>query len=121
MRLSDFKLLKKFMQMTMSGSDTEILFALRKANVLLVAEGVDWDRVLDRMVHLEVEAAPREPKPGRTEAQEIDEAFAEVEASDPRGSFADFIASLKEQWDDRRSLSDKQKAALFDAVERTRR
>lgn len=120
MKVVVFNRLKKFMMMTMSGADQEVLTAIRMANALLMTEGVDWDRVLNRMITLEIEEAPPEHRRDRPETERIDEAFREIEASDPRGSFADFIASLKEQWDRRHSLSDKQKAALYDAASKTR-
>lgn len=119
MKLADFNRLKKYMQMTISGADAEKLFALNKANELLTKEGVDWDRVLDRMVRLEVEdySHTDEDKPL---AQRIDEAFAAVLADDPRGSFADFISSLQEQWETKKRLSEKQQAALFKAASEAR-
>lgn len=119
MKVSDFARLRKYMMMTMSGADSEVLSAMKHANALLVAEGVDWDRVLGRMVTLEVERAPPDRSP-RTEDEAIEQAFADVEADDPRGSFATFIASLREQWDERGRLSDAQKRALFDAATRSR-
>ena len=112
MRLQDFNLFKKFMMVTMSGADAEKLLALNKANALLVAEGVDWDRVLDRMVRLEVEDYRHEDE-DKPLTQRIDEAFAAVMADDPRGSTATFVASLSDQWERRHSLSEKQQAALF--------
>ena len=118
MKLADFKRLKKFMMMTMSGADGEKLMAINRANALLVGEGVDWDRVLDRMVRLDLERAP--PEPPKTDAEAINAAFADIEASDPRGSFADFIASLRDQWERTGSLSEKQRASLFDAAARVR-
>lgn len=120
MKLADFNKLKKLMQMTMSGADAEKLFSINKANALLIAEGVDWNRVLDRMVKLDVETAPADDHFDKSEAQLIDEAFATIEASDPRGSFATFIADLKEKWDQHRRLTDGQKAALFKAEEKCR-
>lgn len=112
MKLADFRKLKKFCMMTMSGSDAEVVFAMKKANDLLRAEGVDWDRVLDRMVRLEVEDVSHmdEDKPLR---QRIDEAFAAVMADDPRGSTATFVASLHDQWQCHGRLSEKQQASLF--------
>lgn len=112
MKLTEFRKLKKYMMMTMSGADAEILMAVRKATELLVAEGVDWDRVLDRMVRLEVEDYSHADA-DRPLGQRIDEAFHAVMADDPRGSTATFVASLHDQWMRRRSLSQNQQAALF--------
>lgn len=115
MKLADFNKLKKFMMMTMSGADAEKLMAVNKANALLVAEGVDWDRVLGRMVTLEVEDASHmdEDKPLN---ERINEAFRAVMADDPRGNFATFVASLHDQWQRHHRLSEKQQAALFRAA-----
>jgi hypothetical protein len=100
------------MQMTISGADAEKLFALNKANALLAEEGVDWDRVLDRMVRLEVEDASHMDA-DRPLNERIEEAFRAVMADDPRGSTATFVASLHDQWMRRRSLSPRQQESLF--------
>lgn len=112
MKLADFKKLKKLMMSTTSEADAEVLMAIRAANKLLVAEGVDWDRVLDRMVRLEVEDASHLDA-DKPLSQRIDEAFAAVMADDPRGTTATFVASLSDQWQRRGTLSDKQREALF--------
>lgn len=112
MKLADFNKLKKFMQMTLSGADAEKLMAINKANELLVAEGVDWDRVLDRMVQLEVEDYSHADADKPLD-QRIDEAFRAVMADDPRGGTATFVASLHDQWTRRRSLSQRQQDSLF--------
>lgn len=119
MKLADFTKLKKLMQLTQSGNDNEALGALRKANEILTSYQLDWNRVFSRLVKVEtpVESAEDADKPER---QRIEEAFAAVEDGDPRGSFADFIASLKEQWDQRGYLSEKQKDALFTAASNRR-
>lgn len=108
MKLSDFNKLKKFMQMTLSGSDAEKLMAMNKANELLRAENVDWDRVLNRMVHLEVELAPVDAD----DHAKVEELLSAAEEADPRGSWADFVASLREQFDRSGRLTPKQVAAL---------
>ena len=122
MKLRDFERLKKLMMMTMSGADAERAFALKQANDLLEREGLDWDRVLNRTVTVinEFEPAPEED-PGADQAAlrtRVEAAFAAIEASDPRGSFADFVASLREQWDKRGSLSAAQLDALFKSAKR---
>jgi hypothetical protein len=118
MKLKDFTRLKKYMMMTMSGSEAETAMALKSANAILVAEGLDWDRILNRTVTIvnEFEAAPEEREQS-TKAR-IDAAFEEIEKSDPRGSFADFIADLKNQWENRGHLSVNQIDALMRSARR---
>lgn len=118
MKLKDFSTLKRLMMLTTSDSDAEALAALRKANALLLANGVDWDRVFGRTVQVinEFEPAPDDdPDQERTRgAGMIDAAFETL--AEVRGGFADFITSLQDQWTKRRFLSDKQKEALFRAA-----
>jgi hypothetical protein len=128
MKLHDFNRLKKFMQMTFSDSDNEALTAMRQANAVLKREGLDWTRVLDRVVTLDVEDADEPSPPSRNatraaqphgidEAKRINDAFDTIEDNDPRAGFADFIASLKAQWERRHHLTENQKAALFKAAD----
>ena len=125
MSLKAFSTLKRVMQLATSDNDAEALAALRKANSLLQAAGVDWQRVFERCVTvgIEVEEAPEEVDRRAHRARErteILEAFETVEESDPTGSFADFIASLKEQFDKRGTLTENQKAALLKSADRAR-
>jgi hypothetical protein len=135
MKLTDFTRLKKLMMMTMSGADQEVLTAIRKANELLVTEKVDWDRVLSRMVSLEVEDgaaydhAPRGVTPrGVTQdavwmegqTRRVEAAFSAVWADEPRGSFRQFIMNLQKQWNERHRLTENQRSALFDAAAQAR-
>ena len=130
MSLAAFTRLKKYMQMTLSGSESEKAFALQKANEAVLEAGVDWNHILDRCVkvELEIESADdvehRSAPSGNTDAsareieraamaKKINEAFATIEASDPKGTWADFIADLKKQWDERGRLTGPQLAALF--------
>lgn len=119
MKVADFHRLKKFMMMTMSGADQEILVAIKQANALLAREGVDWDRVLGRMVRLEVEDVSHldEDTPLN---ERINEAFRVVMADDPRGGFATFVASLHDQWTRLHRLTQKQQDALFRAASEAR-
>lgn len=126
MKLKDFNLLKKLMSMTTSDADAEALMAIRQANKLLAAEKLTWDLVFSRTVTVvaEVEAASdgldldysKPPARIDPDAERIDEAFAAIDDAGTRGPFGDFIESLREQWNKRRSLSDKQRAALFKAA-----
>lgn len=121
MKLSDFALLKKLMNMTLSGADQERLTAIDKANEIIAKSNTTWDRVLDRVIKVEVEIESRDapPDPSTTFARreafrkKIDEAFETIEASDPKADAADFIASLKSQWERNGSLSEAQRAALW--------
>lgn len=123
MKIKTFHTLKRLMQQTTSDNDHEALSALRKANDLLKADGVDWDRVFARTVQVinEFEAAPDDgewlidsSKLWRQQsATRIDAAFEVLGRKELRGEAEDFIASLQEQWLTRRSLSEKQQEALF--------
>lgn len=125
MKLADFTRLKKLMTLTFSDNDHEALAALRAANAILARETLDWFRVLDRVIQIvpEVEtAAPRTEPPAsnrRTNAREIEEAFADLYGAD-LGDFEEFITSLRRQWRERGSLSDKQRAILLKAANRER-
>jgi hypothetical protein len=116
--VKQFLQLKKLMQLATSPVDAEALGALRKANAILAAAGVDWQRVFERCVTVthEVEAAPDE----WPDAERIAQAFAVVEES-AKGNFAEFVASLRAQWGEKGWLSPAQKEALFKAEARTRR
>jgi len=125
MKIEQFRLLKKFMMMTMSGSETETAMALRKANDIVREAGTDWNHILDRVVKVELEIESAEVAEGRSadpgteaarkgaRAKLVNDAFKTIEESDPRGDAADFIASLKDQWDRRGFLSDLQMKALL--------
>lgn len=68
MKVTDFHKLIKFMEMTTSDSDNESLTAIRMANKLLAANGVDWKKVFARLVTLEVEDV--EPAPPEATSKE---------------------------------------------------
>ena len=124
MKIADFNRLKKLMNMTLSGADQEILTAIRSANEIIRKSDTTWDRVLDRVIKVEVEIESVSEAKGRDMSEagvaarraafskKVDEAFATIEASDPRGDAADFIASIKSQWDRNGRLSEAQLAAL---------
>lgn len=131
MKLADFNRLKKLMGLTFSENDPEALSALRAANAILAKDALTWDRVLDRVVQIlpEVEEGPvvHEPPAHRRAApsrpgsrNEIEEAFAVLDAADDLGDFQDFIDSLRRQYEENLHLSDKQKRALFRAADRER-
>lgn len=121
MKLEAFERLKKMMKLTTSDVDAEALAAIRAANRVLADHALTWEKVFGKLVRVEsgepeVEAAPEE----RSERDEIRGWFDEIEESDPRGSFADFVADVKRQFERTGSLSHAQKGALRRAVERAR-
>lgn len=118
MNLKDFTTLRKLMMLTTSTNDAEALTALRKANALLLANGVDWDKVFGRTVTVVNDFEPAEDDVPASQNQArhdkmIDAAFEVLERKSLRNGAEDFIASLHEQWLTRRSLSEKQQEALF--------
>lgn len=121
MKLSDFVKLKKLMAATASTSDGEALNALRAANKMLVANNLDWPRVLDRVCHVmpDVESAPEDAShrrdPEEDSVKERVEAAFEV-VGVPDGTFGEMILSFRRQWDERGTLSPKQRQVLFDAA-----
>lgn len=138
MKLESFRLLKKFMMMTTSSSEAEILMSIRKANEMIAEAGTDWNKVLDRVVTVELpfESAGAAYEKSRCERDEesgasrerraafvarVDSAFKAIESTDPRGSFADFISDVKNQWVVKRSLSAGQREAIFKAATKTGR
>lgn len=131
MKLADFVRLKKLMNMTLSGADRERLTAIDKANEIVRNAETTWDRILDRVIKVDVEIESVEAATGRREEEpaveaarreafrkKVDDAFEVVFASDPRGDFADFVSSLKEQWDAKGRLSPAQLSALFKSADR---
>lgn len=122
MKIEDFRKLKKLMNMTLSGADQEILTAIRSANEIVRKSETTWDRILDRVIKVEVEIEGR-PEPitdpkdvaARRAAfvRRVDAAFATIEESDPRAEAADFVASIKAQWEKNERLSEAQLEALW--------
>jgi hypothetical protein len=120
MKLSEFNKLKKLMMMTTSDNDQEVLTAVRSANRILAAHNYNWDSTFGKLVKVEDGYPDFDEGPSRDENAIIREAFDEVEASDPKGSFANFIASLREQFEKKNYLTVNQKEALFSARDRAR-
>lgn len=123
MKVKDFNTLVKLMQMTFSESDGEALTALRKGNGILLANNLNWQQVLNKVVQLEVEEAPPEPEPSEKESakrREIEAAFEIMTHTQLSGSFAQFIDSLREQYFDTGRLSMAQRDALFKAARKQR-
>lgn len=129
MKVADFALLKKMMNQTTSDNDNEALVALRAANrILAKTEGLTWDRVLSKVVQVEVpvEQAPAgsmDPSHGRMPKGAGDpeiERMLEYMMENSSGEFRNFIESLNEQWEDRKFLTPKQKTALMNSYDRAR-
>lgn len=116
----EFGLLKKLMAMTTSDADAEVLMAIRQANAILAKHGLDWVKVFAKVVTViaEVEAAEDDHHGHDVEAERIENAFDALQEQDLKGGFADFIESLREQWERKRFLTDAQKRALFKAAEK---
>lgn len=125
MKLADFNRLKKLLNMTLSGADGERLTAIDMANEIVRKSDTTWDRILDRVIKVDVMVESVEDalkdRPGggdkaATQAifrKKVDDAFVTIEESDPRGSWADFVADLKSQWERNGRLSEAQVEAVF--------
>lgn len=125
MKIADFNRLKKLLNMTLSGADGERLTAIDMANEIVRKSDTTWDRILDRVIKVDVmvesveDALKDRPDGGDKAAaraifrKKVDDAFATIEESDPKGTWSDFISSLHEQWDERAHLSEQQLDALF--------
>ena len=110
--------------MTLSGADQEKLTAINAANEIVARSSTTWDRILDRVIKVDVEIESVDAATGRSSdpkavaarraarAKRIDDAFAAILATDPRGEFADFVADVKATWDRTGRLTDGQ----FDAI-----
>lgn len=124
MKIADFNLLKKFMAMTESGSDQEVLTAMKKVNEILKRSDTNWQRVLDRVVTIDhqVEAAPEERRRDPSESgrrRYLGDLLDDVEAN-ATGTFADFVADLRAQFERSGLLSTNQVSALESARTRHR-
>ena len=128
MPVKDFRQLEKLMMMTTSDVDAEALTALRMANAVLKRHGYTWSGAFRRLVKVEdplqgyedvsAASAPaaqpcRDETITQARARHIRHALEVAENSDPRGQRADFVASLREQFDRRGQLTDPQREALF--------
>ncbi len=128
MKLKDFQRLLKFMEMTTSESDGECLNAIRMANKLLAAEGVDWKRVFNRLVTIDVEDGGAEVEATPTGAPSKEQINAAMAAKLERaldgvapGGYRDFLLSLEQQWQAKGFLSPNQREALDRAANKQRR
>lgn len=118
MSIDKFNQLKKVMQQTTAENDNVALMALRKANSVIAACGYTWEDIFNRLIKVDVPLVPVSEGPSLKDT--IRTAFNEVLSSDPKGSFADFISSLSEQYDSKGFLTQNQKDALFKAAQKAR-
>jgi hypothetical protein len=116
MKMATFNKLKKMLSLTVTENDHEALAAIRAANRIIVEEGITWERVLNRTINViaEVETDPEQQRPatnGEAPAvrREIDDLLDKAEDRKPDN---EFVASLREQWDRKRWLSERQIDAL---------
>lgn len=137
----DRQRLLKLMMMTQSDNDSEALIALRKANSMLKAEGMNWDNILGLQTQLDRLKANRPPPPrppmrptgrGTSEAAaryakptvrfndpEISRMLASL-MRDSKGGFRDFVESVNDFWQDHGWLSEAQYNAVINAYERAK-
>lgn len=130
MNLADFRKLKLMMNMTISGSDQEKLTAIAKVNEIIAKSNTTWDRILDRVIKVDVmvesveDAMSSRPGGGDNDAaraafrKKIDDAFTTIEESDPTGTWADFVGDLKNQWTRNGRLSEAQTEAILKGAKR---
>lgn len=122
MKFADFKRLKAMMARSTSENDPECLASIRAANRVLAANGLTWDRVLDRSVRViqDVEEGPSDASAEADTRSSVEYAFQTIYGSaDMSDSFKDFIDSLRAQWERKGSLSPAQLSALMKAAQRT--
>jgi hypothetical protein len=117
MKLSDFNLLKKLLNMTESPVDAEALAAIRKANDLLKRADVNWDRVMNRMVTLDVEMAGAGTSAGAGDVEEDDmESIFQKAIDQSSGGFHETILSIYAQWQRTSSISARQREVVLKAA-----
>lgn len=121
MKLKDFEKLQNLMEMTRSPVEAEALAAISYANKIIDKYELTWERIFKRLVTV-VNDFESDPEDGRSvkdsEANRINSAFEILYDTDLKGTFADFIESLKEQWMSKRFLTTSQQESLFKAARR---
>lgn len=116
MSLEDYNKLKKFMAMTTSEADQEVLMAIRGANKLLTGYQLDWEKVFGRVVKVIEGSEPeRSEEPGDLEHEFHDA----IENSS--GGFLQMLEDIYEQWQKTGRISPKQEKVVRDAAARARR
>src|ERR1700675_4984262 len=125
MKITTFRTFQKIMAQTISTNDAEALNALRAANAILAKEELTWERVLNKTVNVvnEFEPDPEGEHPtdkraGMSRKQADENLLDEAErAARGRGAM-DFVASVREQFDLRGFMSNRQREALERMSER---
>lgn len=121
MSLDDFRKLKGIMNRTFSDSDNESLNAIRLANKILTKYDINWERVLDRSVQLDVPVESMAEATGEIDPDDMERLFELAFEGTRRGSgFYDTLQSIHEQWETRHHLSPRQHEVVKNAAERAR-
>jgi hypothetical protein len=109
MTIDDIRDFTRCMRRTTASDDAEVLEAVREANRILDRYSCTW-----ASFWWDVEAAIRHRL--QTTMPTVDDAFEELLATLRPGSYREFIAGMREQWETRRRLSDRQRELLDDAL-----
>lgn len=139
------ELLLKLMRMTTSDNDGEALVAIRKANAMLAAEKKDWEDLIVRSSQVRSQdnsfrtpPSQRKPPPSRNPYADawkranprprtrpepdsdlldsmLDVVLAEVDLS---SSFYDLVRSIKRQFDEKGTISERQAEVVRNAYNR---
>jgi hypothetical protein len=121
--------LVKLMMMTTSDNDAEALAAMRKANVLLDAVGLNWDELLAEPPEPEPRRCEHKAQPGRRRGEpptsahvrasdgymrdEVDAMFATVYAAAYLSDASQaFVNGLHDYWTERGFLTERQYEVL---------
>jgi hypothetical protein len=113
MTLKDFAILKKLMTLSTSDNDHEALASLRQATAILARSGHTWESCLNRTISVinEVESAP--------ELADDDLASAfDLALRNAKGEFRGVLESIREQYNARGFISDRQRAVVMGAADR---
>lgn len=131
----DMTLFIKLMGMTTSSHDGEALVAIRKANAMLVNDNLNWEEFFTKLAQVDnsYRVPPSQRKgasqPGAanpyqaasssnhfTDADEINAMFDNAFAG-AKGSFAKFLDSIHDWWEEKGFLTAKQYEALKKAAQ----
>ncbi len=113
MKANNFDKFIKLMQMTQSDQDGEVLTAIRMANTMLAENNANWEELLRSKVKVSAKPEPAFAGKRYTNSEEIEEMLREILGSIKTGSsFFAFIESLKEWWEDKGFLTEKQYNSL---------
>jgi hypothetical protein len=119
----DLQMFIKLMGMTTSSHDNEALTALRKANAMLVANNLTWQEFLDFYFKKEDRSwqvppsqrrqqKPAEPDKKRYDDAEEIELMFDMAFAGAKGSFVQFLESLRDWFEQKQFLTKGQYEAL---------